>query len=580
MNSIKTKLIAYFGIIIIVSSVVIGSLGFLSSAKGMRGIQSRMLTDKLEGDIESASYYFKNFYGSVSQSNETLYDIRGKNIYGRHEMVDTLLEDLGDVATIFSKVGDDFKSISSNVMLDNEERAEGTFLGTDSKAYEAIMKGETYIGEANILGEDYYTAYRPIKNTSDEVIGLLFVGTSITASKRFIKAYGGKVGQTISLIVSLSLILGIASAALVGKNLTNPIIFISKEIGKIAEYDLTIDENSGLEILASRKDEIGSIAKSVRDLQYNFTDLIRNVSDTSHHVATSSAELSATSEQSSLASDEVARAIDEIARGASDQALDTEKAAVKADEIGDLINTNEIHISELNTSAVDIDKQKEEGFYILHELVKKTEESEKATKEIFEIIKGTNKNAHRIENASVMIQNIADQTNLLALNAAIEAARAGEAGRGFAVVADEIRKLAEESNGFTKEINTIINELKSTTEQAVTTMEVVGRIGSEQTKGVRDTREKFKMIAFAIENTRKNIKNLGLSEGEISTKIDELIGIIQNLSAVAEENAAGTEQSSAAIEEQTAGMEEIANSSEQLAGLAEELNELIDRFKI
>ena len=54
----------------------------------------------------------------------------------------------------------------------------------------------------------------------------------------------------------------------------------------------------------------------------------------------------------------------------------------------------------------------------------------------------------------------------MALNASIEAARAGEEGRGFAVVADEIRKLAEESDSFAKDIRNIIDELKKSFQYA------------------------------------------------------------------------------------------------------------------
>jgi methyl-accepting chemotaxis protein len=92
------------------------------------------------------------------------------------DIVDEIMEITGATATIFQLVEDKLLRISTNVRKLNGERATGTYIPSSSPVYQAIMNGEIFRGKAFVVNDWYLTAYKPLRNRQDEIIGAVYVG--------------------------------------------------------------------------------------------------------------------------------------------------------------------------------------------------------------------------------------------------------------------------------------------------------------------------------------------------------------------------------------------------------------------
>ncbi len=92
------------------------------------------------------------------------------------DVVDKVVKVHKGTATVFVRDGDEYVRVSTNVKRSDGSRAMGTILDPKGPAIEQIRKGREYYGAATILGKPYVTAYEPIKDASDRVIGIYYVG--------------------------------------------------------------------------------------------------------------------------------------------------------------------------------------------------------------------------------------------------------------------------------------------------------------------------------------------------------------------------------------------------------------------
>ncbi|GAB3530368.1 methyl-accepting chemotaxis protein [Photobacterium alginatilyticum] len=408
--------------------------------------------------------------------------------------------------------------------------------------------GETVTAGSNLIAAE---SFRTIgTDTEWEVIVVAPQNIALASAQAIVDTVVAHFSSNLSgqmVVGFISALLGLVMMWFVSVSIASPISVLVARVKALTHSggDLT------QQIDIDRKDETGQLANHlntfISDVRGIVTDVAGSVGSLKQSVA-ATAE-AATQSQTQIMSQ--SQEIEQVVAATNEMSSTAHSVSDNAQETAEAVSLTQQSVAQ----GQDVVGANAEG---LHELANNVVD---ATQVIEELEVQTNSIGSILE----VIRNISEQTNLLALNAAIEAARAGEQGRGFAVVADEVRNLATKTADSTDEIQQMIDGLRTSSKQAVDTMQVNRRLSD-------------KCMSHA-EEAVKALEAVSVQSGKIQDMAHQIASAAEEQAAVTEEVNRSIVAINEAAESIGKGAQMSQEESNRVASYTNDVSDKINFFR-
>lgn len=169
-------------------------------------------------------------------------------------------------ATIYMRTGDGALAVASS-RSGEFGRGIGDAIGPE--IFEKVVKqGREVIGPETVKDKSYISAYVPLKDTSNRVIGVY----AVSVKETWFREFQTRTGLLITIVIGLTLLLSTGLTYLMAARLTRPIEEIIDSANKISLGDLDIPIKT-----RSSGDEVGDLAESLERMRISLKSAIERL---------------------------------------------------------------------------------------------------------------------------------------------------------------------------------------------------------------------------------------------------------------------------------------------------------------